>query len=128
MFRSIAITGLAGCLLAAGALAAPSALAARFGGVGGGVGAPHMAAPHIAPGAGAMHSPHAAFSHPGTRVYGWHGGPHHGHIHHRRGFGVIVGDYYDGGYGYYGGCEWLRVRAEETGSGYWWRRYEDCID
>jgi hypothetical protein len=48
--------------------------------------------------------------------------------HHRRGFGVIVGDYYDGDYGYYGGCEWLRVRAEETGSGYWRRRYEDCIE
>jgi len=75
-----------------------------------------------------MHAPRGAFNHPGARVYGWRGGPRHGHFHHRRGFGVIVGDYYGGDYGYYGGCEWLRARAEATGSGYWWRRYEDCVD
>ena len=72
-----------------------------------------------------MHAPHAA----GPRVYGWRsGGPHHSHFHRRRGFGVVGGDYYDGDYGYYGGCGWLRARAEETGSGYRWRRYEECLD
>jgi hypothetical protein len=33
-----------------------------------------------------------------------------------------------GGYGYRGGdCRWLRRRAVETGSRYWWRRYRDCM-
>jgi hypothetical protein len=47
--------------------------------------------------------------------------------HHRRddrdrwfGFGR---PYY---YGDYGDCGWLRRRAIETGSSYWWRRYRDC--
>ncbi len=35
-------------------------------------------------------------------------------------------DYYDSGYG--SGCGWLYQRAVETGSPYWWRRCEDCID
>jgi hypothetical protein len=26
------------------------------------------------------------------------------------------------------GCGWLRVRAVETGSRYWWRRYRDCVN
>jgi hypothetical protein len=25
------------------------------------------------------------------------------------------------------GCGWLRVKALDTGSRYWWRRYRDCI-
>lgn len=28
----------------------------------------------------------------------------------------------------YNGCSWLRHRARETGSRYWWRRYHDCIN
>jgi hypothetical protein len=41
----------------------------------------------------------------------------------------------DGGFGFYFGpgygyvpasCEWLRLRALETGSPYWWRRYRAC--
>jgi len=31
------------------------------------------------------------------------------------------------GYGYRGECRWLRRRAVETGSRYWWRRYRDCL-
>ena len=30
------------------------------------------------------------------------------------------------GYGYRAGCGWLRQRALETGSRYWWRRFRDC--
>ncbi len=30
------------------------------------------------------------------------------------------------GFGYRGDCRWLRRRAIETGSRYWWRRYRDC--
>lgn len=132
MFKTIAVAGLMASGLLAGAFTAPSAMAARTGAMPGpGV---HAAAPHIAPGGPAMHTPRGAFNHPGpgahSRVHGWQGGPHHGHIHHRRGFGVIVGSgYYDGDYyGGYGGCEWLHERAVETGSRYWWRRYEDCIE
>jgi hypothetical protein len=35
----------------------------------------------------------------------------------------------DGGpsYGFRSDCRWLRHRALETGSHYWWRRYRDCI-
>ena len=35
--------------------------------------------------------------------------------------------YYDD---YYGGgdCEYLHERAVETGSRYWWRRYEECVN
>lgn len=43
------------------------------------------------------------------------------------------GHYYGWGSGfylfnryYYGDCEWLRRRAEDTGSRYWWRRYRMC--
>lgn len=34
--------------------------------------------------------------------------------------------FYDGHY--YGDCEWLRERATDTGSGYWWTRYQLCRD
>jgi hypothetical protein len=61
-------------------------------------------------------------------------GPGHGHghnHHHRRfyyaapfvGYGAYYGDSY-----YRSGCGWLRRRAEATGSGYWWSRYEACLD
>jgi len=36
----------------------------------------------------------------------------------------LVFYFYDGHY--YGDCGWLRRRAEETGSGYWWDRYRLC--
>jgi hypothetical protein len=62
------------------------------------------------------------------------GGGRHGHHHHGprfRGFYAAPFVGYGGYYAYRnygGGCAWLRRRAEETGSGYWWRRYEDCLD
>jgi hypothetical protein len=31
------------------------------------------------------------------------------------------------GYGYRGDCGWLRRRALDTGSRFWWRRYRDCM-
>jgi hypothetical protein len=34
---------------------------------------------------------------------------------------------YSSGY-YAGGCRSLRMRAEVTGSGYWWGRYQACLD
>lgn len=60
-------------------------------------------------------------------------GRHHGHgRRHHRGRYFAAAPYfygYDYGYGYYGGgCGWLYRRAIETGSPYWWRRYEECID
>jgi hypothetical protein len=54
------------------------------------------------------------------------------HRHFRRGF--IIGaplayGAYSYGYGYgYGSCRWLRYRALETGSRYWWSRYHACIN
>jgi hypothetical protein len=51
----------------------------------------------------------------------------------RPGFSVEIGPGYYGygpgyrrGYGYGPGCGWLRQRALETGSPYWWRRYHAC--
>jgi len=52
----------------------------------------------------------------------------HGHYHHRHGVRIFVGGgsgYY--GYGYGGSCHWLRLRALETGSPYWWKRYRFCL-
>jgi hypothetical protein len=60
------------------------------------------------------------------------GGGHHHHHHGPRFRGLYYapfvgyGAYY--GSGYREGCGWLRRRAEATGSPYWWRRYEDCVD
>ncbi|CAA2140665.1 hypothetical protein [Hyphomicrobium sp. ghe19] len=53
-----------------------------------------------------------------------------GRHHHRRGRFIVGYPYYSYGYydnGYYGyDCEWLYRRAIETGSPYWWRRYQNC--
>ncbi|MGZ5852160.1 MAG: hypothetical protein ACXWJH_06270, partial [Hyphomicrobium sp.] len=89
---------------------------------------PHMApggAPHMSP--SGVHVPRGAYNHPGpgARVYGGN----FGRVHHRRGYGVIIGSgYYGDYYGYSDGCEWLHARAVSTGSRYWWRRYEDCVE
>jgi hypothetical protein len=54
-----------------------------------------------------------------------------GFRHHRRfgrafiGVPLAYGAY---SYGYGGGCSWLRYRALETGSRYWWSRYYDCVN
>ena len=68
------------------------------------------------------------------RVANFNGGRWHGdrHEHHRRGsrFFFASVPYY---YGYYddhgyGGddCGWLYRRAIQTGSPYWWQRYQVC--
>ena len=133
MLKKIAAAGLATGGLLAALLTATSAMAAHSGRmVGAGIGAGvHAPGPSGNFGATA-HAPRGVMNHPGpasgARVYGWQGGSRH--FHHRRGFGVIVGNgYYDGDYdyGYAGGCEWLHHRAVVTGSRYWWRRYEDCV-
>jgi hypothetical protein len=88
----------------------------------------------------------------GAGARGFHGGGHArafsgrafhgGHRFHggrrfaRRGIGVgVVGvplAYGAYSYGYYGsgggGCRSLRLRAEATGSAYWWSRYHACLD
>jgi len=56
--------------------------------------------------------------------YNLHGGRHHGFYRGWRGPRVFL---YGGGYGYgYGRCYWLKERAIDTGSRYWWRRYWRC--
>jgi hypothetical protein len=83
---------------------------------------PAAAAPNAKSGH-ASHGAHHASSgqrrhfdrHP-SRRHGWHhrGGPR---------FGVYIGR----GYGYAGrSCAWLRAKAIQTGSRYWWRRYREC--
>jgi hypothetical protein len=69
----------------------------------------------------------------GTSGRGWSGdgsrhSGHHGHHRHRGGIGIYVGPGYDDDYSYGGECGWLKRRAISTGSGYWWRRYQECID
>lgn len=67
------------------------------------------------------------------RIANFNGGRWHGdrHGHHRRGSrfffaGVPYGYYYDD-YAYYGDdCGWLYRRAIQTGSPYWWQRYQVC--
>ena len=46
---------------------------------------------------------------------------HRGPIIHRRAHAPV----YVASYG--GGCNWLRHRAMETGSPYWWERYRRCV-
>jgi hypothetical protein len=50
----------------------------------------------------------------------------HRHRHVRRAFVGVPLAY--GAYGYGSGCSWLRYRALETGSRYWWSRYYDCVN
>jgi hypothetical protein len=50
----------------------------------------------------------------------------HGHHHHRHGVRILFAGS-PGLYGYGGSCRWLKVRALETGSGYWWKRYRFCV-
>jgi hypothetical protein len=60
-------------------------------------------------------------------VYAYRGHSRRHARHFRR--GVIVGAPL--AYGYYAysdSCYWLRRRALETGSSYWWNRYYDCLE
>ena len=53
----------------------------------------------------------------------------HRHRHIGRGFAIGVPLAYGAyAYSYGGGCSWLRYRALETGSRYWWSRYYDCVN
>jgi hypothetical protein len=70
----------------------------------------------------------AEFGYKGRRGYGY--GPgfgerprfyRDGHRHRFHGH-----DRFEPGYGYRSGCGWLRRRALETDSPYWWRRYRAC--
>lgn len=61
------------------------------------------------------------------------GSSHDRHRGRRGGRVFIYGGgypYYYDGYDYYAGdsCYWLRQKALNTGSQYWWQRYRDCID
>ena len=50
--------------------------------------------------------------------------PHHGpHFGRYIGAGLLVAGAYAGSQS----CYWLKVRAMNTGSSYWWDRYHDCI-
>jgi hypothetical protein len=67
----------------------------------------------------------------GANVYG--GKIHHGHKfarHHRYRFVGVPLAYY--GYSNYAyadnSCYWLRRRALDSGSSYWWNRYYACIE
>ena len=75
--------------------------------------------------------PGACFSGSGPRVYGYvnrgDGGRHVRHFRGGRAFGYAPYGYYDGNYAYGGGCSYYYQRAVETGSSYWWDRYQDCI-
>ncbi|MGL4397280.1 MAG: hypothetical protein ACRCS9_12125 [Hyphomicrobium sp.] len=50
-----------------------------------------------------------------------HGFRHHGFRHHRRYWGprIYIAPTYNS-------CGWLKRRALNTGSRYWWNRYRDC--
>jgi hypothetical protein len=50
----------------------------------------------------------------------------HGHHHHRHGVRILIGGG-PGYYGYGGACRWVKLRALETGSPYWWKRYRFCM-
>lgn len=64
----------------------------------------------------------------------FHGGGHRNFGYARRGLYFAAPFAAYGGYRYYngyyggGGCEWMRQRAEYTGSRYWWNRYQACIN
>ena len=54
---------------------------------------------------------------------------HRHHRHFGRAFAIGVPLAYGAyAYSYGGGCSWLRYRALETGSRYWWSRYYDCVN
>ncbi len=68
---------------------------------------------------GGVTSAEARVSHHGYRHHGYR---HHGHYGYRRHFYGPV--FVAGGYG--SGCYWMKQRAINTGSPYWWNRYHAC--
>lgn len=61
------------------------------------------------------------FGHHGFRGHRFGGHRHFRHRYWGPGIGIYVGPRWGGG-----GCGWLRHRALNTGSSYWWRRYNAC--
>jgi hypothetical protein len=60
----------------------------------------------------------------------WRGGKREwrgGDREFRRGYRGDRGEWRGRGWGYRRDCGWLRRRALETGSRYWWRRFRDCV-
>lgn len=50
-----------------------------------------------------------------------------GNIHIHLGIPAGVGVGYVGyGYGYGPSCHWLKHKAIDTGSAYWWKKYKQC--
>lgn len=56
---------------------------------------------------------------------GLHRHRHHHHHHHRFHRGIYIAPFVVAG-AYGGSCYWLKVRAYETGSRYWYNRYYEC--
>jgi hypothetical protein len=57
----------------------------------------------------------------GDRPRGYIGGDRDWRRYGRRGFEARPG------FGYRSDCGWLRRRALDSGSRYWWRQYRDCV-
>ena len=53
------------------------------------------------------------------RRHGFYGGGHRRHFYRSRFYVAPV-------YSYNSGCRWLKRKALNTGSHYWWRRYQRC--
>ena len=64
----------------------------------------------------------------GPKFYGKHHGYKFARHHRYRFVGVPLAYYGYSTYAYSDGCHWLRRRALDTGSSYWWNRYYACID
>jgi hypothetical protein len=67
----------------------------------------------------------------GPKIYGGkiHHGPRYGRFNRYRFVGVPLAYYGYSNYAYSdNSCYWLRRRALDSGSGYWWNRYYACID
>jgi hypothetical protein len=104
---------------------------------GGHIGGVHMGGGHFRGGGVRFHGLHAGGVHirpHGFRGRHFYGGPAFAYAPYRRHrfyggyYPYVYGGAYYGGGNYGGGCYWLKVRAIETGSPYWWERYEDCVD
>jgi hypothetical protein len=56
-------------------------------------------------------------------------GHKHKHKHHKHGVHVLLAaPIVYGGYGYLADrpCTWLYLKAKNTGSKYWWKRFKEC--
>ncbi len=51
---------------------------------------------------------------------------HHGHHFHRRHIGPVLFVAGATAYAASRSCYWMKVRALNTGSEYWWERYQEC--